>query len=82
MFSKDNRGVLCDGEACTASAALPVALQSTLQRRSNSTAVRRGSIEGWLCVTVPGRNLHFCPDCAVCYLKETACAAPMANSPA
>ena len=58
-IAKDGQYIVCDGEGCSASARLPVALRPTLVATLHDGTE---TVEGWLFVGVAGR--HFCPLCA------------------
>lgn len=61
---KDGQQITCDGEGCTATAFLPVGLNSLISPRKMGPAVARG----WLFVTREGGCSHYCPCCIPRYM--------------
>src|SRR5579871_64586 len=65
MMSLNSTGkiITCDGERCTATTLVPVALRSTL------TPAAPPSTMGWLFVQGAAGTQHFCPACAPDFLN-------------
>lgn len=65
----DGRHIICDAENCKASAHVPVALHSCLERANEPVP----SAVGWLCISSHKHHgqdqQHFCPTCAVLHLR-------------
>ena len=66
-MATDGRRVWCDGEECRAFTTQPVGLRNDL---AGLKFVDSSSPRGWLFVNDRGGARHFCPCCAVLYLRE------------
>jgi hypothetical protein len=57
--------IICDGEGCQATAAVPIGLRPSLTPGEQE----RQTVEGWLFVIRHGASQHFCPRCIQRHLK-------------